>query len=289
MIWLFVCWETFWDFKAKPIRNVNRWLDFIRQSNEYNSIFYFVSWTDKDLYKLMTDPNRMDEYFARFGEPTTITWSKRAKIWKVNDIIIDMARQGKGNPVIRALAQGIWPNWARRLFNFFTWWAYIIWTTVINPTLLPSQLFINWIWLTTDAMYRSTWTSLWWDWVNKFWKHSDIDWLMKKYWILFDWDDFDILPRTTNIWWLRKQYSNNKYMKQMNKFFNNTVNAWLYNFTEMAFDKSFKMQRVLETLVADWWIRNLDEFDAYVRKMPLKEQWEFVGKINEACCKKIYI
>lgn len=285
----FLCKETFGEtYMTKPLTDPERWLDIIRKANENESIFYFLSQSDPKLYKTMTDAKGMKEYIDMYGLPITMKWSDEIKFGKIWEIITDLARQGKGNAIIRGLTKlGIWPERSRRIWNFTTWWAYILGTTILNPTLLPSQLFINGIGLTTDGVFR---------WARKefqalgdpkFWSHKEIDELMKTYGILTDvTDNIPLIPKTTNIWWIRKHFSNPRVSKKLTEFWKNITNAWLYNFTEMAFDKAFKTQRVLETIIADRGIKNVDEFNAYIKNMSLEQQQRFIRDINEAATKR---
>lgn len=290
----FIAKEAFGDgnFTVNALTDYNRWLDFVRWASENQSLFYFVAKTDSNLYKILTDPKNKDNYFALFGEPTTVLGTQAQKIYKINEMITELARMGKGNSVTRWLAKTkIWPEWARRIWNFSTWGMYIMGTTVLNAQLLPSQLFVNGIGLTTDGVYRMTKYNAekkmlklaWWE----FWKQSDIWEVMKKFGILYDpTEDIWLLPRTINPMGIRNHFKNPKYIKRITSLASNTVNAGWYNITEMSFDRTFKQQRILETLVADRWIKNIDEFNWYIKTLTLDQQQEFIKNINEKAIKR---
>ena len=270
------------DYVTKPLTNPERWFDTIRSAQDFSSIFYFISKTDDNLYWLMTDPVRAWEYFAKYWEPPRVSASPSVKINKINSLITEFARQGKWNAVIRWFVKlGLGPTFVRRASNFLWGWAYIIWTTLVNPALLPSQLFLNGIWLTTDAIFKQNKRGLWSMFSKNFRKNSDIDGLMKKFWLLYDWDNVDLIPRSTNVNEIWKQLSDPKYWKAISKFWKNVLNAGMYNFTEMAFDKSFKMQRITETLVADRGIRNIDEFNNFMSAKTIWQQQDFLSRVNE--------
>ena len=110
---------------------------------------------------------------------------------------------------------------------------------------------------------------------------------MKKFGILYDpTEDIGLLPRTINPTAIWKHFSNPKYIKRVTSLAKNTVNAGWYNITEMAFDRTFKQQRILETLVVDWGIKNVDEFNSYVKFLNLDQQQEFIKTVNERALKR---
>jgi hypothetical protein len=52
--------ETFGKFQTNPLGDdIEKAMTFIRDANECQSLFYFISETDKELYKSMTDVNKM--------------------------------------------------------------------------------------------------------------------------------------------------------------------------------------------------------------------------------------
>jgi len=284
-----LAWETFPWYVNKPLTDVKKTLNLMRDANKNESLFYFLSRTDKSMYDSIVKSNNIWATIEALNIPNPAGLSDRVLYDRFKNNFIDLARQWTGNSAIRFMGRFMDPNNARRLWNFTTWWAYIIGTTIVNVAQLPSMLFINAIWLTTDAVFK--WTGrlrkdlrAW----EKFWSSKELTDIMDSYWFLWTAEEARNIPNFTakDPLATMKYFANPKNWKALNRITNNMVNAGLYNAAEITFDWAFKRERVLETLVADRWLTSKTDFDAFVWSMDNAQRADFFRNVNEASTRR---